>query len=54
MKQNTTASNDNDINKMDRMITSNVKITIVVSNGLWSKPFINFATCVSVLFNNCL
>lgn len=54
VKQNTIASNDNDVNKIDRMVTSNVKTTAVVSNGLFSKPFISLTTCVSITCSNFL
>lgn len=44
VKQNTIASNVNDINKIDRMIVINIKTTIVVSKGLFNKPFISLTT----------
>lgn len=52
--QNTIASNDNEVNKIDRIVTSNDRTTIVESNGLFSKPLISLTICVSILCSNFL
>lgn len=54
IKQNTIATNDNDKNVKDIIVTSNVKTKAVVNKGLCSNPLISSITCVSIMLSNLL